>query len=80
MDYTSFESPLYSVPPELKNSMVSFEVSIGSLDMNILEGIKKQLLNSALYDLKNYTADLSILNQPHSILVIISHQSVKIFN
>ena len=41
---------------------------MGSLDMNILEGIKKQLLNSALDDLKNYT-DLSI--QRHSILVII---------
>ena len=30
-----------------QNFMVLFEVSIGSLDMNILEGIKKQLLNSA---------------------------------
>ena len=57
--------------------MVSSEVSIGSLDMNILEGIKKQLLNSASYDLKNYT-DLSI--QRHSILVVISHLSVKILN
>ena len=77
MDYTSFKSLLYSLPSELTNSMVSFQVSIGSLDMNILEGIKKQLLNSALYDLKNYT-DLSI--QRHSILVVISHLSVKIFN
>ena len=77
MDYRFFKSPLYSLPSELTNSMVSFQVSIGSLDMNILEGIKKQLLNSALYDLKNYT-DLSI--QRHSILVVISHLSVKIFN
>ena len=77
MDYRFFKSPLYSLPSELTNSMVSFQVSIGSLDMNILEGIKKQLLNSALYDLKNYT-DLSI--QRHSILVVISHLSVKFFN
>ena len=77
MDYTFFKSPLFSLPSELANSMVSFQVSIGSLDMNILEGIKKQLLNSALYDLKNYT-DLFI--QRHSILVVISHLSVKIFN
>ena len=60
MDYTFFKSPLYSLPSELTNSMVSFQVSIGSLDINILEGIKKKLLNSALCDLKNYT-DLCIV-------------------
>ena len=77
MDYRFFKSPLYSLPSELTNSMVSFQVSIGSLDINILEGIKKKLLNSALCDLKNYTG---LCIQRHSILVVISHLSVKIFN
>ena len=38
--------------------------------MNIFEGIKNQLLNSALYDLKNYT-DLSIFSVIQYLLLFL---------
>ena len=74
-----FKWPLYSLPSELTNSMVSFQVSIGSLNMKIFEGIRKQLLNSALYDLKNYT-DLSIFSVIQYLLLFLICQLTFLTN